>query len=230
MKRLRPKDLANVVYSIPPDLAVKLIRAKGRLFLCGGFIRDIVRGEKPKDVDIFGTDADEIRQTGLSLGEERCRDFKPTVYAITVGPGKAPDGESVRYIRVPVQFVHTWPVSNPWTAITRMDFTMCQAAIWYKGGDWRSCITDQFYQDTEAKRLRYTYPDREGTAGRSLVRAMNFVKRGWTFPADEIAGLVSHTAHEVNTPDVKFTVTRRVKARGLFARNISGLYPIGSKA
>lgn len=221
MKHLESKHVAAVVNQMGGDVREALMDANGRLFLCGGFIRDVIRGDKdPKDIDIFGNDADYIKNVGTRLGVER-GEVRPTVYAVTIGKGH-PNGYTV-------QFVYTWPVSNAWTAIQRMDFTMCQAAIWYSGGKWRSCCTKEFYPDALAKRLRYTHPDREGTAGRSLVRAMNFVARGWKFPGDELAALVAHTSHEVNTPEKKYTARRRVTMGGLFARNISGMYPIGSK-
>lgn len=236
--RLKPTDVKRVVLALPPDLKAVLTNAKGRLFLCGGFIRDTVMDGKPKDADIFGQSADEVKAAGLTQGGmwgvRRKTKPKPTVYSITWSEGWTDydddgDGEADRAeSEVPVQFIYTWPVSNAWTAIKRMDFTMCQAAIWYSRGKWRSVCTKDFYPDVKDRRLRYTWPEREGTAGRSLVRATNFVARGWWFPADEIAALVAHTSHEVNTPDVRMTPTRRKKACYKFSRNVSGLYPIGA--
>lgn len=218
-RTLTAADKSRVVKALPDDLVRYLKASRGRLFVCGGFIRDVALGDEPKDIDVFGTDGELVKTSGLALGAERPEGSKSTVYSISI---KNPD--------LPIQFVWTWPVASPKVAIDRMDFTMCQAAMWWASGQWRSLCSSEFYPDTDEKRLRYTWPSREGTAGRSLVRAMRFVERGWKFPADEITRLVAHTALEVTEPKVAeagLNGEHRDAYCDRFRRNVCGIYPIG---
>jgi hypothetical protein len=217
--KLSASDKKKIVAALPRDLIRVLKAHPGQLFVGGGFLRDVILGEWPKDIDVFGTNADLVRDVAMALGTDRGPDhLKPTVYSITVRGRHEADW--------PIQFVWTWPVADCLTAISRMDFTMCQAGIWWNKGQWRSVASAQFADDIKARRLRYTRPEREGTAGRSFVRAMNFVARGWKFPPGEIAVLMEHTATEVCQGAYEADeLGDRIIA---FQKNISGAYPIGA--
>lgn len=220
-RTLTPEDVGRVVKALPKDLRLAIESAEGDLFVCGGFVRDVCMGDEPKDIDVFGKDAEYVKRAALILGAGRPDGSKATVYSITVTDPA-----------LPIQFVWTWPVATAQVAIDRMDFTMCQAAVWYKDGAWRSACAPEFYSDLETKRLRYTWPEREGTAGRSLVRATRFVERGWKFPADEIAKIVAHVGLEVTEPDVAkvgLGGDLRETYVSRYRRNVSGIYPIGAE-
>jgi hypothetical protein len=87
----------------------------------------------------------------------------------------------------------------PEPLVESFDFTVCQAALWFnkRENQWESMIGDRFYPDLAARRLVYTYPQREEEAGGSMMRVRKFLARGWNIQADSLGGVMARVAMKV---------------------------------
>jgi hypothetical protein len=197
---LTPSDLNFILTRCPKDILKLLKDNAGELFLAGGFIRSTIAGDKVSDIDLFGTSAEKLLQIAKDLTLERKGRFFKTDNAITV---LAPP-------RIPAQFITRWVFSSGcYEAIAEMliksfDFTICQAVIWAeeivfdtpeeKGKKkyvFHSRCSSHFYSDLAAKRLVYTFPQREEEAGGSFMRVIKFVKKGFNVQAPTLAGVTA---------------------------------------
>lgn len=200
--QLSKTDLNFILSRCPRDV-LKLLRYNpGTLYLAGGFIRSTLAGEKVSDIDLFGGSADDLLRIAKDLTLERKGRYFKTDNAITV---LAPP-------RIPVQFITRWVFTGPMTCINSFDYTVCQAVIWTELMDiipretkiiFRSAISPQFYQDLAARRLVYTFPQREEEAGGSFMRMVKFIKKGYNIQAPSMAGVMSRILWKVR--DEKMT-------------------------
>jgi hypothetical protein len=192
MNHLTPTDLPYVVRRIP-KLVRELLQSSDRIFLGGGFIRDTIAGLPVKDVDLLGSS-----QMGLKAAAEELK----AKYAAD-GGAKVVLHETDNAItllappRTPVQFITRWTFDNPAAAMESFDFTVCQAVIFFGDGIWQSRCSERFYPDLAARRLVYTYPQREEEAGGSLMRVRKFLGRGWNIQADSLGGVVARLAQKI---------------------------------
>lgn len=192
MRSLTTTDLNFVVRRIPRDVRDLLETTPRQLFLAGGFIRDTIAGLPVKDLDLLGDSQTVLKAAANVLKGERSlhgHDVKmhETDNAITL---LAPP-------RVAVQFITRWTFDEAEALIRSLDFTVCQAAICSSGGQWQSMCSEAFYEDLAARRLVYTYPQREEEAGGSLMRVRKFLGRGWNIQADSLGGVVARVAMKV---------------------------------
>lgn len=188
MNTLTNQDLIFVVRKLPKDVQQLLRNTPRRLYLVGGFIREMIAGNEPRDIDLIGSMPSEaLRDLGKTFAEER--NVKPyvTENALTV----------LVVGKLPVQFITRWTFNSAREAIDSLDFTVCQAAIWFEDGTWRSVCSEHFYSDLAARRLHYTYPVREEEAGGSMVRVVKFLKRGYTIQVDSLGGVIARVALKV---------------------------------
>jgi hypothetical protein len=211
MEYLTPSDLNFVLMRCPRDIVKLLKENAGKLFLAGGFIRSIISGDKVSDVDLFGVTKDDLLRIAKDLTLERKGRYFTTDNAITV----------LNPPRFPVQFITRWLFDDPARLVESFDFTICQAVIWaemvakeavvfpetkpkmiYK---FHSLISDNFYSDLAARRLVYTFPQREEEAGGSFMRIIKFVKKGYNVQAPTLAGVVSRlfTKLDFKHPDIQ---------------------------
>ena len=202
MMQLSKTDLNFILLRCPRDV-LKLLRDNpGTLFLAGGFIRSTLAGEKVSDIDLFGGSADDLLRIAKDLTLERKGRYFKTDNAITV---LAPP-------RIPVQFITRWLFSDPRVCILSFDYTICQAVIWTEQIDiipdepgqerqtkiiFHSAISDAFYQDLAARRLVYTFPQREEEAGGSFMRMVKFIKKGYNIQAPSMAGVMARILWKV---------------------------------
>lgn len=193
---LAPNDLNFAVRRLPKDIRALLSKYHGTLFCGGGFIRAVVASETPSDIDLFGTSKDHLTAIAKELqatrgGADHCRlhHTKNAITAICIG-------------RVTVQFITRWTFTNAAEVCASFDFTVCQAAIWRDGGDkaspWASAIGEGFYRDLAARRLVYTAPVRDEEAGGSLLRAIKYIKRGYTIQIGSLAGVIARLTRTVD--------------------------------
>lgn len=186
MISLSATDLQLVVRRIPID--VRKLMQRERLFLAGGFIRESIAGNKVHDLDIFGVSQQALKVSAQELytkrlGVEASTRWHETKYAFSV----------FCQPRSPVQFIHAWCYDDVEKLIEELDFTVCQAAVWYNrtGGEWESMASEGFYPDLAARRLVYTFPNRIEAAGGSLMRVRKFMARGYNIQAHSLAGVVA---------------------------------------
>jgi hypothetical protein len=86
----------------------------------------------------------------------------------------------------PIQVIHRWSFKQPRDVLESLDFTICQAMIWYdrEAKAWVGTCSADFYQDLAAKRLTYTSPVRDEDAGGSILRVLKYYQRGYRIPLD----------------------------------------------
>jgi hypothetical protein len=198
LSKLSPNDLRNVVQHLPKDVRYQMTRNYNTLFVGGGFVRAIVAGEKPSDIDMFGHSKDKLTTVSFNLGQDRPGSKLHTSNnAITL----------LANDRLPVQFITRWLFNSAEELVKSFDFTVCQAVVYYnkETKQWDSAINDNFYQDLAARRLVYTFPVREEEAGGSMLRVMKYVKRGYNIQIDSLAGVMSRIAAKVCSHELSNT-------------------------
>ena len=190
MREMQKSDMEFVVRRLPTDIRTLLKEYEGRLFVAGGFIRAVVAGETPNDIDLFGPSKEILDEAAERLKERRGENTRlhKTKNAITV----------ISLGRITVQFITRWTFTDPRECAKSFDFTICQSAIWRHLGKYTSCCNESFYVDLAARRLVYTHPDRNEEAGGSLMRAIKFSKRGYTIQVNSLAGVIARLIDKVD--------------------------------
>jgi hypothetical protein len=186
MKELSSKDLLFVMSRVPKD--VREMMKERNLSLGGGFIREVIAGNQPVDIDLFGPDK-LIMQSALQILKNRreqefgnrCRMHRTDNADTLLTEGK-----------YPVQVIHRWLYEHHYEVMESFDFTVCAAVIWYKpSGQLCSAIHDDFYADLAARRLVYTSPSRNEDAGGSLLRVLKFIKRGYNIQTYSLGAVIA---------------------------------------
>lgn len=195
MAELSKTDLHFMMSRIPKD--VRELVKYHKLFIAGGILRALVAGERPSDIDLFGESKDRLHFAALDLSTRRRGRLHETDNAFTV----------LSSPRMPVQFIHRWTY-EPGAAgaeklLSEFDFTVCQAAIWWGEDEtWRSVVSEAFYPDLAARRLVYTFPQREEDAGGSMLRVRKYLARGYTIQAGSLGGVIARLARAVKWGEV----------------------------
>ena len=189
MQQLNFDDLSFVVRRIPAK-ARQLMKEHG-VILGGGYIRDVVLGVPPSDLDFFGATDETLTLCAGTLEEAWHARIYKTQNAFTI---LAPP-------RHPVQFIRRWLYAGadaPRKVLESFDFTMAAAVVWWEadaerkaGGRWRSLVHDDWYADLAARRLRYTSPVRDEDAGGSTLRVVKFLGRGWRIAPESLAAVLA---------------------------------------
>lgn len=192
MQKLTVGDLHLVVTRLPRD--IREICKKNGVILGGGFIREIISGGEVKDVDLFGSDKKELEIIAKALTRDRDGRMFSTDNAITI----------LTSGRLPIQFITRWTFNDLISCVESFDYTVCQAGVFFnrETEKWESCINDDFYSDLAAKRLVYTFPDREEEAGGSVMRAVKFLRRGYNIQTQSLAGVMSRVAAKLRVDTV----------------------------
>lgn len=183
---LNRNDLIFVTARIPTD--VRELMHEFGLSLGGGFIREVIAGGEPKDIDLFGPNKERLvyalqeLERRRSAQGQRCRIHKTDNADTLITDG-----------RLPVQVIHRWTYEIPAMVVQDFDFTVCAAVVWRSNetGLWTSRCHDNFYADLAARRLVYTSPQRAEDAGGSLLRVIKFVKRGYNIQTVSLGAVVS---------------------------------------
>lgn len=189
MNELTPNDLNYVVMRLPRDIRQLLTEHAGKLFMGGGFIRATIAGEQPSDIDLFGTSPELLNSIATILQTRReGSKIHRSKNALTL----------LTQDRMPVQFITRWTFDAAEALVSSFDFTVCQAAVWRAGptarSPWKSCTGAAFYSDLAARRLVYTAPVRDEEAGGSMLRAIKYIKRGYTIQVSSLGGVIARLA------------------------------------
>lgn len=214
MHALSGTDLNFVLRRVPRD--VRYLVKEKQLFLADGFIRAIIAGESPSDIDLFGASVASLKLDAINLAIARSGKIHETDNALTVlTPGK----------RLPIQFITKWlyPPGSQEKLLAEFDFTIAQAVIWYDNSGWHSAIGEGFYRDLAAKRLVYTFPARTEAAGGSLLRARKFLMRGYNIQAEALAGVISRLVSGVNEDRLSALMVEGKTTEQARAQVMSGL-------
>lgn len=218
MNRLTPTDEHLVVSRLPKDVRA-IMRSDPRIMVGGGFIRATIAGEKPSDIDLFGPSKEVLKSAATAIALERKGRIHETDNAFTV---LAPP-------RMPLQFISRWVYDDPERLIAEFDFTICQAVVVCTeavrpalaiGEDparvrmvFRSVCSEGFYSDLAARRLVYTFPQREEDAGGSLLRVRKYLARGYNIQVGSLGGVISRLMSGVRFDSDQVHTDERFRAK-----------------
>lgn len=189
MSQLLPEDLHYIVTRLPRDL-VKLMKTK-QIFMGGGCIRDLVAKDEVSDYDLFGHDKLYLEEVAAQFATAREGRTWKTDNAVTV----------IAHPRKPVQFITRWLFSDAETLAQSFDFSIAQAVVWYAEGGWHSYVSDNFYADLAARRLRYLSPVRNEDAGGSMLRVCKFLRRGYNIAPESLGKVMARLYRGVREED-----------------------------
>ncbi len=182
---LNKEDLLWCVQRLPKRVKDTMKQSRGYIpVVAGGFIRSCIANEKISDIDMFAIGGDDKSPEEFALSLARIRGV-----GIVDAPKKSPNTWQINVGDMPVQMIHRWRFDTVEDCILSLDFTICQAAIWWNGSEWVSACVASYYQDLAAKRLNYTAPERDEDAGGSMLRILKYYQRGYRIPLDSL-GLV----------------------------------------
>lgn len=196
MNTLTTNDIRYVVSRLPRDIRELLTENARALFVGGGFIRETIAGHAPADIDLFSDTLERCNALAdLLVARRNAAGFKVKKHVSRNAITLLTEG------RLPIQFITRWTFSDATALVASFDFTVCQAAIWRSGkmsnDAWKSCVGEQFYVDLAGRRLVYTSPRREEEAGGSLLRAIKFVKRGYSIQVSSLGAVIARLSYAV---------------------------------
>lgn len=185
---LLPEDVHAVVSRLPKDLRTIAEKRGSSIFIGGGFVRAVIAGETPSDIDIFGPSEEVMEETARDLKVARVEaneraEIGKTRNALTV---MCPP-------RLPVQFIKRWLYDKPEDLLPQFDFTVAMAAVWYDKDikEWKSLAHPRFYPDLANHRLTYSIPVRHEDAGGSLLRVLKFLGRGYRISPESFGKVIA---------------------------------------
>lgn len=186
---LQRQDVHYVLSRLPRDVVNAMKTHPNDLFVAGGFIRAVIAGEDPNDIDLWGHDEKFLKaiinvlDAGRAAKGDRTKQHM-TDNAITL----------LTSDRLPIQAITRWKFEGINELVESFDFTICQAAIRWNGGAWEGVCGNDFYKDLAARRLTYTSPRRVEEAGGSLLRVIKYVQRGYRIQIESLAEVVARLA------------------------------------
>jgi hypothetical protein len=206
---LRKRDIDKVVAALPPS--VRALLETRPLFLAGGFVRDVIAGRKPSDIDLFGPRA-ELEEA-----------FDHVTWG-TAGEVKLAKNTQTWMVKeLPVQFVIGFPAYQPETLLDRFNFTVNKAVIWFErhlwgSGEWRSQCSPDFYADLAARKL---VPCKGLTnPAISLIKMAKHLGDGWTIDTKDLMLLAAQTASafvvDVDTEELYAALMTSVDENGYY--------------
>lgn len=189
-------DLQWCVRCLPKDVRKLLRTHLPHPIIAGGYIRALVAGEKPSDIDIFMPSQNEAEVAVLKLlalppGSVLPKSVIKTKNSLTI-PRKD----------ITVQFITRWTFEEPEPLIQSFDFTIAAAALWCEAAGWKSLCDDRFYMDLAAKRMVYRSPARNEDAGGSMLRVLKFYQRGYRIPLPSLGAVISRLMKGVKWEDI----------------------------
>lgn len=193
---LLTEDIDRIVRWLPVAV-VDLMKARPSILLGGGFIRAIIAGETPSDVDLFTSSEEEAR-----WAVEFFSTYAKTAKTISTKNAHTIEGHSY-----PIQIIHRWTFNTADALISSFDFTIAAAAIGFDPvfdpaeSPWYGVMAENFYSDLAAKRLRYTQPERNEDAGGSMIRVLKFYQRGYRIPLSDVALVIARLTKGLDTKD-----------------------------
>jgi hypothetical protein len=207
--RLKPEDFARVMDSIPTKVKVIMQKYPRQMVLAGGFIRDLLIGDSPNDIDIF---------TNGYLGAAHAETLAKEFSQLAEKPIEKSDCAFNVRDEYFTQFIHLVPFQNEYdcayNTLLSFDFTMAQASVYFDRADgWDSLVMDGFYNAIENKELVFTFPTISyGGKLSHLSRAFKFVGRGWKIDNDSIAAIIANYTGKPSG-DIKKDLDSRYKER-----------------
>lgn len=205
--KLSIQDVFTITNRLPFAVQKVMMDPVLRAVLAGGYIRDIITGVEPKDIDLFARTEQHAQEIASDIAAAWGVQWTRTKNAYSIKK----DGEPT------VQVIHRWVFSEPEDVVKSFDFTICQAVVWYDEMGWRSYADPAFEADARAKRLSYTAPDRLEDAGGSALRVLRFVSRGYSIEPSEYAKVMARvTSNGDRAEEAVWTETLRSRLRDAY--------------
>ncbi|MBL4769343.1 MAG: hypothetical protein JKY94_16845 [Rhodobacteraceae bacterium] len=176
---LNRDDMQRCLATMPKKVRAAL--QKSGAFLCGGYIRARIAGEKVNDFDFLVQPGKAAALVDLLQKAYEAKKVHRTANATTITPPGMPA----------LQVIHRWTFDTLAEALDSLDFTIATAGIQYGKNGWTSRCSPDFYPDLAAKRLRYRQPQRIEDEGGSLLRVLKFVGKGYHISPMEMAKVVA---------------------------------------
>jgi hypothetical protein len=199
MLSLGPITTDRIVSALPEEVVAAFKTEGVRFWLAGGFIRAIVADEKPADVDLFvssAEDAEKLVKFFQGLPEvlvPQSGNFTLNAYLggnekRRIEVSRSPNAITIRGLAKCVQIITRWKYKEASDIVRDFDFTLSGAALWWReGGPWETLCLPTFEDDVINRRLVYTQPQREEERAGSLIRLFKFYKKGYTPSLDTVA-------------------------------------------
>lgn len=208
------KDFTRIIVnSLPEEVRDLCILLGDELLIAGGFCRDTLTNEPPKDIDLFARSAQGMKDAVFHFDWTHKYTMKHTLNAETFKPHEEFDA-------VPVQFITRVYYDNHEETIKSFDFSVCQVGVYFDklAGKWVGICTEEFLEDLPAFRCRYTAPTRDEDPGASVLRMIRLTARGFHFSEGEVAKVVGRFVAALENdptprefPEPEASATRRVK-------------------
>lgn len=181
MPELSPEQVTKVLATIPPMMKEIITLLQG--YIAGGYIRDVLNGDAPRDLDIFVpyTPSDVVALIST----------RRTLYGSFIFTSKNPyklirvcSGQLVGWM-MPIQFIYA---PNPVETITNdFDFTMNAVYIGYNDTSW---CHQEFLAHCKEK-LMVILNDKALRPKGLLHRMFRFVARGYTISNYDLAKIIT---------------------------------------
>jgi len=185
-------DLHRAFRFLPKELKAEM--KPGNVFVGGGYLTSIVKGEHPpNDIDVFVPSV-EVAE----VLTQKLRNAFNLQDANQVTVWRSDNATTIRRPNaVPIQIIHRWTFEKLEDVANSFDFTCCCAAIGYDGAFVQSYCDDSFYQDVAASRLVYRHPVRNEDAGGSMLRLLKYIRKGYNAPLATVGGVMARMARGV---------------------------------
>lgn len=170
MDRLSSGQIRKLVASLPTFLVQQLTRVNcPKVIIAGGFLRDVLCGIQPRDIDLFGED---FPLPTLVTNDMYIR--QPSVLETYISP------YSVDWVKVNVQDRSYYNFAE--FVISEWDFTINQIALWYENGNWEGWTVSNGYDRLiTSKRLLMNGYIREPVKFKTIFwRAIHLISKGYT--------------------------------------------------
>lgn len=162
------------------------------IYLCGGYIRDMLDNQSPKDIDFFCKNIN-----SAELGAKYLENNNVVIRRHDSANAITLDLESGEQ----VQFITRWLFDGALEHLEMFDFTHVRAAIWYIRQDrytgWVGICDDRFVPDVTNKRLRYCAPIRDEEAAGCVLRMKKFLERGYKIDNDSLCKILARISKPV---------------------------------
>ncbi len=216
------------VLTATPQLAKNLMQRHG-LILAGGFIRDIVNGDEPADVDLFVPETSDVRAKAAarelfgSVAEESENSYTiPTAHPLRVVSKKTLDGEMIHWpLSLKLSIIWRWARVDACELIDGFDFVCCKAAIWYDSQQAKFVGLEHsdFRHQAYNKILRFDpHGSVRDSAAASVKRLHRFAARGYNWEHEELMKIVYARYDEIHEASKGMTITPSVMRLQFFQR------------
>ena len=204
LSRMASLDQKWIVRKMPADIRKLCSDNPMRIAIAGGYIRSLVEGEAPNDIDIFSASTSIAENCAMDLAFDRGIIEDKTWAKMKSTPQVfiSPNAITIRDRKPTVQFIRRWTYAaeeepdriDLYAVMASFDFSIAQCIMAYREESpigWNSLVHPDFYPALAAKRLEYTFPIRHEEAGGSMLRLLKFAKRGYYPTLKTISGIMT---------------------------------------